>query len=97
VKDPLWAMIGLGLSSFCNDLVMPNAWAPGMDVGGKYGRHPVRLDEHDGQHRRFVAPVTCGLILRSTGNDWNLFITIMACVYPLGMITWPFIDPVTPL
>jgi nitrate/nitrite transporter NarK len=45
----------------------------------------------------FVAPVTGGLILRSTGNDWNLFITIMAGVYLLGMITWPFIDPVTPL
>jgi nitrate/nitrite transporter NarK len=97
VKDPLWAMIGLGLSSFCNDLVMPNAWGACMDVGGKYAGTLSGSMNMMGNIAGFVAPVTGGLILRSTGNDWNLFITIMAGVYLLGMITWPFIDPVTPL
>jgi MFS transporter, ACS family, glucarate transporter len=97
VKDPLWAMIGLGLSSFCNDLVMPNAWGACMDVGGKYAGTLSGSMNMMGNIAGFVAPVLGGLILRETGNDWNLFITIMASVYVLGMLTWPFIDPVTPL
>ena len=97
VKDPLWAMVGLGLSSFCNDLVMPNAWGACMDVGGKYAGTLSGSMNMMGNIAGFVAPVMGGLILRNTNNDWNLFITIMAAVYVLGMLTWPFIDPVTPL
>ena len=97
VKDPLWAMVGLGLSSFCNDLVMPNAWGACMDVGGKYAGTLSGSMNMMGNIAGFVAPVMGGLILRNTNNDWNLFISIMAAVYVLGMLTWPFIDPVTPL
>jgi len=35
IKDPIWAMIALGVASFANDLVMPTSWAACMDVGGK--------------------------------------------------------------
>ena len=36
IRDPLWAMIVMGLASFANDLVMPCAWGACMDVGGKF-------------------------------------------------------------
>src|SRR6185436_928811 len=36
MKDPLHAMLAMGLASFCNDLTMPGAWSTCMDVGGKY-------------------------------------------------------------
>jgi len=32
-----------------------------------------------------------------TANDWNRVLAIMAAVYVVGAITWPFIDPVKPL
>ena len=35
-SDPTYAVAAIALASFCNDLVMPHAWASAMDIGGKY-------------------------------------------------------------
>ena len=35
-SDPAYAVAAIALASFCNDLVMPHAWASAMDIGGKY-------------------------------------------------------------
>ncbi len=47
--DPRWAMLSMGMASFCNDLAMPPSWAACMDIGGKYARNSVRIDEYDGK------------------------------------------------
>ena len=36
VSDALVVMVVMGFASFCNDLIMPGAWASCMDIGGKY-------------------------------------------------------------
>ena len=36
VSDPLMAVLAIGMASFCNDLVMPGAWASAMDIGGTH-------------------------------------------------------------
>ena len=38
-----------------------------------------------------------GYILEAYGGDYNMFLYLMAGVYALGVLCWPFIDPVTPI
>jgi MFS transporter, ACS family, glucarate transporter len=95
--DPLYAMIFMGFASFFNDLVMPGAWGTCMDVGGKYAGTLSGSMNMMGNMAGFVAPPLGGYILAATNNDWNTFLYVMAGVYMIGTLCWPFIDPVTPL
>jgi sugar phosphate permease len=95
--DPLFAMIFMGMASFFNDLVMPGAWGACMDVGGKYAGTVSGSMNMMGNMAGFVAPWFGGYLLKTTGNDYNAFLYVMAGAYLLGTVIWPFIDPVTPL
>jgi ACS family glucarate transporter-like MFS transporter len=97
LENPLYAMLAMGMASFCNDLVMPGAWGACMDVGGKYAGTLSGSMNMMGNMAGFVAPWLGGRILDQTGGDWNTFLYLMAGVYALGTLFWPFIDPVTPL
>jgi ACS family glucarate transporter-like MFS transporter len=102
LQDPLYAMIMMGFASFFNDLVMPGAWAACMDIGGKYAGTLSGSMNMFGNLAGFVAPQVGGYILEnykvaSGLGDWNMFLYVMAGVYFLGTLTWPFIDPVTPI
>lgn len=95
--SPLMAMIAMGMASFCNDLVMPNAWGACMDVGGKYAGTLSGSMNMMGNFAGLLAPVVAPIILRYTLGDWNQVLAVMAAVYLSGALVWPFIDPVTPL
>jgi sugar phosphate permease len=95
--NPTYAMLMMGLASFCNDLVMPGAWAACMDIGGKYAGTMAGSMNMMGNLAGFVAPMTGGYILQRTGGDWNMFLYTMVGMYVLGIFCWPFIDPVTPI
>jgi MFS family permease len=95
--DPTYAMLMMGFASFCNDLVMPGAWATCMDIGGKYAGTMAGSMNMMGNLAGFVAPSVGGYILKSTGGDWNMFLYTMVGMYVLGVFCWPFIDPVTPI
>ncbi|MGH9674101.1 MAG: MFS transporter [Bryobacteraceae bacterium] len=97
LQSPLAAMIAMGMASFFNDLVMPGAWGACMDVGGKYAGTLSGSMNMMGNMAGFVAPWLGGRILDKTGGDWNSFLYLMAGVYAVGTLVWPFIDPVTPL
>ena len=94
--DAVIVMLLIGMASFCNDLVMPGAWAACMDVGGKYAGTVSGSMNMMGNLAGFVAP-TVGGMMRDANTDWNVFLLSMAGVYALGVLCWPFIDPVTPL
>jgi len=98
LDDPLYGMICMGMASFFNDLVMPGAWAACMDIGGKYAGTLSGSMNMMGNMAGFVAPMLGGYILdtnklESGASDWNLFLYVMAGVYLLGTIIWPFINP----
>lgn len=93
----LYAVLFMGLTSFCNDLVMPAAWSTCMDVGGKYAGTVSGSMNMMGNVAGFTAPSIGGAILQRTGGDWNIFLYTMVAAYVLGMLCWPFIDPVTPI
>ncbi|HYZ86319.1 MAG TPA: MFS transporter [Bryobacteraceae bacterium] len=88
--DPLYAMLAMGLASFCNDLVMPGAWATCMDIGGRYAGTVAGSMNMMGNIAGFVAPAVGGYILQQ-GGSYNSFIYTMAAMYVLGFLCWPFI------
>jgi MFS transporter, ACS family, glucarate transporter len=92
-----WAMIAMGMASFCNDLVMPGAWGACMDVGGKYAGTLAGSMNMMGNMAGFVAPWLGGYLVDRYGGDWNVFLYTMAVVYLLGTLCWPLLDPVTPI
>jgi MFS transporter, ACS family, glucarate transporter len=96
-KSPSATVASLGLASFCNDLVMPGAWATCMDVGGKFAGTVSGSMNMMGNLAGFVAPVAGGYILQATGGRYELFLYSMAAVYFLGVLCWPFINSTKPL
>jgi nitrate/nitrite transporter NarK len=95
LDHPGWAMVMMGMASFCNDLVMPGAWAACMDIGGKYAGTVAGSMNMMGNLAGFVAPFAGGYIVQHTGGDWNMFLYTMVGSYLLGTLCWPFIDSVT--
>jgi ACS family glucarate transporter-like MFS transporter len=95
--DPKWAMLSMGMASFCNDLAMPPSWAACMDIGGKYAGTVSGSMNMMGNLAGYLSPVAGGYILAATGRDWNLFLYVLAAVYLSGTLIWPFIDPETPI
>jgi ACS family glucarate transporter-like MFS transporter len=91
------AMLMMGMASFCNDLVMPGSWGACMDVGGKYAGTVSGSMNMAGNIAGFVAPPVGGYILRAYAGNYDVFLYLMACVYALGVLCWPLIDPVTPI
>lgn len=97
IKDPLLAMLSMGLASFANDLAMPGAWGACMDVGGKYAGSLSGSMNMMGNLAGFIAPNAIPFILRTTDNNWSVTFWASAIIYFVGAICWLFIDPVTPL
>jgi MFS family permease len=97
VNDPLMAVVAIAMASFCNDLVMPGAWASAMDIGGKHAGSLSGAMNMCGNFGGALCPVVIGYILRWTHQDWNLTFYVSAAVYLMGILCWRFLDPVTPL
>jgi MFS family permease len=96
VHDPLYAMLAIGLASFCNDLVMPGAWGACMDVGGKYAGTLSGTMNMMGNVGGALSPTVIGFILDHTHN-WNIPFYVSAGIYFMGVFCWMALDPVTPL
>ncbi len=97
VKDPLLAMLSMGMASFFNDTTIPGSWAACMDVGGKYCGTVSGSMNMLGNFGGMAGPVVVGYVLDLTHKDWHLAFAISSVVYFIGAICWLFIDPVTPL
>jgi ACS family glucarate transporter-like MFS transporter len=97
IKDPLLAMLSMGLASFCNDLTMPGSWATCMDIGGKYAGTVSGSMNMMGNFGGMAGPLVVGYVLSFTNRDWQLAFLISSVIYVLGAVFWLFIDPVTPL
>ena len=62
LSDALVLMVVMGFASFCNDLIMPGAWAACMDIGGKYAGTVSGSMNMMGNLAGFVAPIVGGLM-----------------------------------
>jgi len=97
IKDPLLAMLSMGLASFCNDLTMPGSWSTCMDIGGRYAGTVSGSMNMMGNLGGMAGPLVVGLVLQYTNRDWQLAFLISSIIYFMGGICWMWIDPVTPL
>ncbi len=96
-KQPLLAMLAMGLASLSNDLTMPGSWGACMDVGGRYAGTLSGSMNMMGNLGGAVAGVVDGYILNAAPNGWIYIFWANALVYLVGAMCWIFIDPVTPL
>jgi len=96
IKDPLLAMLAMGLASFCNDLTMPGSWSACMDVGAQYAGTLSGSMNMMGSIGAAVAPL---VIVSSsiTARELELTFWISGVVYFLGGLCWLWLDPVTPI
>ena len=95
IRDPLLAMLAMGLASFCNDLTMPGSWSTCMDVGAKYAGTLSGSMNMMGSVGAAAAPLVIGLILEFGDRNWELTFWISAIIYFLGGLCWLWLDPVT--
>lgn len=97
IKNPAWAMLAMGLSSFCNDLMMPGSWGACMDVGGRFAGTLSGSMNMMGNFGGMAGPIVVGLILQHTNRNWEITFWLSSAIYFLGGLCWWIIDPVTPL
>ena len=100
IRDPLFAMLAMGVASFFNDTTLPGSWAACMDVGGKFAGTVSGSMNMLGNVGGMTGPIVVGYILspkNTAAQDWQLAFLIFAVVYFIGAICWLFLDPVTPL
>ena len=97
IRDPLMAMLAMGLASFCNDLTMPGSWSTCMDVGAHYAGTLSGSMNMMGSIGAAVAPLAIGVILDSSGRNWTLTFWISGIIYFIGGLCWLWLDPVTPI
>ena len=97
IRDPLLAMLAMGLASFCNDLTMPGSWSTCMDVGAQYTGTLSGSMNMMGSIGAAIAPLVIGIILDSSGRNWALTFWISGIIYFLGGLCWLSLDPVTPI
>jgi MFS transporter, ACS family, glucarate transporter len=96
-KNPLLAVLSVGMASFCNDLAMPGAWGACMDVGGRFAGSLSGSMNMMGNAGGALAPMIVPFVLKAANENWNANFWMFAGVYCLGALCWLFIDPVTPL
>jgi len=96
-KNPLLAVLSVGMASFCNDLAMPGAWGACMDVGGRCAGSLSGSMNMLGNAGGALAPMVVPFVLKAAHGNWNANFLMFAAVYFLGGLCWLFIDPVTPL
>ena len=97
LKDPVWAMMAMGVSCFGNDMVMPGSWTAVMDLGGRFAGTLGGLMNMIGMVGGLLAPYTIPRILEAAGNNWSVPIMVLAAGYFVGAVAWLGIDPVTRL
>jgi len=97
MNDATNAVAMIALASFCNDLVMPHAWASAMDIGGKFAGTLSGAMNFWGNVGGGLGPLMIGYILDWTNMNWNLTFYVSAAIYLAGTIFWLLLDPVTPI
>jgi MFS family permease len=93
IRDPLLAMLAMGVASFFNDTTVPGSWTTCMDVGGKYAGTVSGCMNMLGNFGGMAGPLVVGYVLDLTQRDWQLAFAASAGIYFLGAICWLFIDP----
>jgi len=97
VHEAMWVIGALGLASFLCDFVIPVSWGACIDVGGRFSGTYSGSMNMMGNLGGAVGSYVVGMLLKKTGQDWNLAFYMSSGVFAVGALCWIFIDPVTSL
>jgi MFS transporter, ACS family, glucarate transporter len=97
LRDPVLAMLAMGLAGFANDLTIPVSWGVCMDIGGRHTGTVSGAMNMMGAAGGAVAGPMVAYLLRASGDNWNLPLYVAAAAYFGAMACWLGIDPVTPI
>jgi ACS family glucarate transporter-like MFS transporter len=97
LRNPVWAMVAMGLAGFFNDLTIPVSWGACMDKGGAHTGTVSGGMNMMGAGGGAVAGPAVAYLLRLSGDNWNVPLYVAAGGYLAAMLCWFFIDPVTPI
>jgi ACS family glucarate transporter-like MFS transporter len=97
LRDPVAAMMAMGLACFCNDITMPGTWAACLDLGGRHAGTLAGAMNMAGSLGGMLSPLMVGLLLDLTHQNWTVPLYVIAGAYLAGGFCWLGIDPVTPL
>ena len=89
---PVAAVLAIGMAAFFSDLSLPGSWGACMDVGGRHTGALSGSMNMIGNAGGAVAPMAVPLILKATGDNWNINMGVFAVSYLLAAICWLFID-----
>src|SRR5262249_40552197 len=92
IKEPILAMLAMGMASFSNDLVMPGSWGACMDVGGRYTGTLSGSMNMMGNYAGGISPMITGYILELTSRNWSITFYISAAIYFMGTFCWMLLD-----
>ena len=92
IRQPVLSVLAVGLASFCSDLTLPGAWGVCMDVGGRHTGALSGSMNMMGNAGGAVAPMIVPLVLKATGNNWNVNIALFATACFLAAACWVFVD-----
>jgi nitrate/nitrite transporter NarK len=95
-KNPLLAVLSVGMASFWNDLAMPGAWGACMDVGGRCAGSVSGSMNMMGNAGGAVAPMVVPYVLAATNNNWNANFIMFAVVFGVGGLCFCFLDTLKP-
>lgn len=90
--DDRLALIFLGLSFGCAELVLAVTWATCLDIGGSAAGVMSGTMNSLGQIGGALAPWLIGLMVDRTGS-WELPLLISAAYYGVSALLWLLIDP----
>lgn len=98
LKNPLLAVLAMGVASFFNDIAVPAGWKACMDVGGRFAGTVSGSMNMMGNFAGFVCPAVLPYLLKDVFNgDWSMTIASFALAYVVAFACWLFIDPVKQL
>ena len=97
LRDPVLAMIAMGLAGLTNDVVVTVSWGACMDLGRRYTGTVSGAMNMMGAGGGAVAGPAVAYLLHASGNDWNLPLYVASVGYFGAMACWFFIDPVSPV
>ncbi|WP_395741390.1 MFS transporter [Prosthecobacter sp.] len=92
LNNPVYIMISLGLSGFCNDLSMPGAWGACMEVGGKLAGSVSGSMNMIGNFGGAIGIVAIPWLMNLTNKNWDQVMYVAAAVYGIAALCWAFID-----
>ena len=92
LNNPVYVMVAMGLSGFCNDLSMPGAWGACMDVGGKLAGSVSGSMNMIGNIGGAVGIVAIPWLMNLTHRNWDQVMYVSASFYLVAALCWAFID-----